>query len=118
VFTVFLNGLEFYGYHGVPAEERVLGHRYKVDLSLQVDGSAPEEDSIHGTVDYGELGIKVLGWATDVQAHTLERLAAILLGKIIEGYPLVQEATIRIAKPLPPAPLIAAEAGVEMTISR
>jgi len=34
---VFLEGLRFYGYHGVNPEERALGQRFVVDVYLAAD---------------------------------------------------------------------------------
>ena len=118
MFTVFLEGLEFYGYHGVPAEERVVGHRYVADLYLEVDGRADTTDHIHDTVDYGAVGVRTLALATDAQAHTLEHLAAHICDNLLADYPMIARVRIRLAKPLPPAPVIAARAGVEVERAR
>jgi 7,8-dihydroneopterin aldolase/epimerase/oxygenase len=118
MFTVFLEGLEFYGYHGVPAEERVLGHRYTADLYLQVDGSADRTDHIQETVDYSKVGARTIELATEAQAHTLEHLAGHICDHLLAEYPMITKLKIRLAKPLPPCPLIAARAGVELERSR
>ena len=34
---IILEGMQFYGYHGVNPEERVLGQRYVVDLTADLD---------------------------------------------------------------------------------
>ena len=56
VYEVLVNGLELTGHHGVTEEERAQGCRLKIDICVEVEGSADETDEIGDTVDYGELG--------------------------------------------------------------
>lgn len=118
MFTVFVRGIEFYGYHGVPAEERVIGHRYRVDIELRVEGSADISDQVSETVDYGEVAQLITQIGTTEKAHTVERLARLMGDRILSNYPLVASLWISVAKPLPPAPVIAELAGVELELER
>ncbi len=118
MYTVFIRGIEFYGYHGVPAEERFIGHRYRVDVELRVEGSADQSDRIAETVDYGAVGQLIAQIGTAEKAHTVERLARIIGEAILTQHPLVASLWISVAKPLPPAPMIAEEAGVELELGR
>jgi len=53
---VFLEGMEFFGYHGMYPEERVLGNRFLVNLELHTDfEDAMLTDRLEGTVDYAQL---------------------------------------------------------------
>lgn len=118
MYTIFIEGLEVYAYHGVPAEERTLGHRYAVDLNLSVEGFADETDKIGDTVDYGLVGAKVCGLMATTHAHTLEHLARTIAESLLADQPLIIEVFIRISKPYPPTPIIASAAGVELTLAR
>lgn len=118
VYRVFLKGLECYAFHGVPAEERVVGHRYTTDIELLVDGDAVEDDEIRHTTDYSEVGKVVRHLVETTQHRTLERLVFTACSQILERFPKVTEARVRISKPLPPMPLIAESAGVEVTLKR
>jgi 7,8-dihydroneopterin aldolase/epimerase/oxygenase len=118
MYTVFVEGLEFYAYHGVPAEEKVLGHRYTADIYVEVDGAAHESDNISETVDYGVLGQEVIAFVSSTQGHTLERLAAKICDHILVQFATVTEVHIKLAKPYPPTPIIAAQAGVELVRKR
>jgi dihydroneopterin aldolase len=118
MYTVFVRGIEFYGYHGVPAEERYIGHRYRVDLELRVEGKADETDLIADTVDYGLAARVVTRVGADETAHTVERLARIMGEKILQEFPTVASLWISVAKPLPPSPIMADEAGVELELAR
>ncbi|MFZ4509220.1 MAG: dihydroneopterin aldolase, partial [Fimbriimonas sp.] len=46
---VFVTGLDVYAFHGVPDAEREVGHRYRADLTLEVDEDASATDQIDGT---------------------------------------------------------------------
>ena len=48
---VFLEGLQFYAYHGVNPEERVQGQRFLVDVALATDlGAAGRSDDLERTI--------------------------------------------------------------------
>ncbi len=118
MYSIFIHGIEFYGFHGVPPEERVVGHRYRVDVDLVVDGMANSSDAIEDTVDYGRLGQLIVQIGTQETVYTVERLAQLIGERILEAAPLAQQAKVRVAKPLPPAPIIAEVAGVELVVNR
>jgi 7,8-dihydroneopterin aldolase/epimerase/oxygenase len=115
---VFVEGLEFYAYHGVPAEERVLGHRYRLDLYMDVDSGAEEHDKISETVDYSQVSERVVASAQSAQAHTLERLSQILANQILDENPRVRHVRLELRKIAPPMPFIADAAGVVLEASR
>lgn len=118
MYTVFVRGLEFYAFHGVPPEERVIGHRYRVDFELEVEGAADATDRVEDTVDYGSAAQLVQRYAQERQVLTVERLAAGIGDELLARFPQIQSARVRLAKLLPPAPVVASEAGVELVRSR
>jgi len=116
--TVYVQGLETYGYHGVPDEEQVVGHRYSINFSLEVPDLESQADSITETVDYGEaseLALSVFGRA---KRRTIERVATDIMDALFDIYPSVSEVTVQVEKLLPPAPIIAGRAGVTVTRCR
>jgi dihydroneopterin aldolase len=113
--TVFVEGLEFYAYHGVSPEERTVGHRYRLDLSMEVDARATVTDDIEDTVNYADAAGRLCALGETTTCHTLERLAELMLSDLMERYPLVTAARIRLAKRMPPAPFIAETVGVELS---
>ena len=49
---IFLNGMRFYGYHGVLAAENDIGQIFVVDITLKVDLSyAGQSDDVKDTVN-------------------------------------------------------------------
>lgn len=118
MFQVFLKGLEVYGYHGVSPEEQAIGHRLVLDVTLDVNGSADQNDSVQATVDYGELASMLSNRITEGRFQTLERLADYLSSAVLASYPLVQRVFISLAKKAPPFREIAELAGVVVTRER
>lgn len=118
MYQVFLKDLEFYAHHGVPAEERVVGHRYVISLTMNVEGGAQESDRVEDTVDYGEVASVIFEVATAKQYQTVERVAQKVAQVLLDRFPLIASLEITLAKRLPPAPMIAESAGVVLTLSR
>lgn len=116
--TLILEGLEFYAYHGVPAEEQVVGHRYSIDLELILNAPAVRTDDVHDTVDYGDLAIWLVSYCQKSQFATLERLAGAAADGLLDRYPRLDALTIRVAKRLPPAPVILGSAAAQISRQR
>jgi 7,8-dihydroneopterin aldolase/epimerase/oxygenase len=118
MFTVFVEGLELYAYHGVPDEEQALGHRYRIDVRLELDGGATTSDDVEETVDYALVAKLAQEYAQSHQFRTVERLAAGLAQLMIERFDIAETVWVRVAKLLPPAPHVVSQTGVEIRRSR
>ncbi len=118
MYTVIIRGLEFYAYHGVPAEERVVGHRFKIDLDLDVEGDTDETDDIVGTVDYGAAAQLIMSVAQGHRYKTVEKLARVIGEKLLQEHLCIKSLEIALTKRLPPAPMIAEEVGVRIRLTR
>jgi len=116
--TLFVTGIEFYGYHGVSDEEQRVGHRYIVDLEMDVNSSSERTDAVEDTVDYGEAALLVVEIGTRDRCRTVERLAQQICDTLLERFPRISEVSVRISKRLPPCPVIAEEAGAELVVMR
>ena len=118
MYAVFVTGLEFYGFHGVSDEEQVIGHRYRIDLEIGIDGLANVTDDVRDTVDYGAISQTVIQIGTSNQYRTVERLAQVIGECLFAQFPSVQTTTISISKPMPPMPFVAEVAGVKLLMNR
>lgn len=118
MYTVLLRGLEFYAHHGLSNEERVIGHRYRVDLEMEVQGGTDVNDDIAETVDYGTAANQVLAMSQGHRYKTVEKLARTIADRLIQEHTCLSSITITLTKRLPPAPVIAEEAGVRLTVTR
>lgn len=51
-----LKGMEFYGYHGVLEEEKIIGQRFLVDVDIHLtDTESMRTDKLSGTINYVEV---------------------------------------------------------------
>ena len=118
MYEVHLSGLEVYAYHGVPDEEQAIGHRYRMDLAMTIDGDSDETDDVMGTVDYGLAGRLAAETLRGTQCRTIERAATLICEALLDRFPLVRRVVCRLEKRLPPADLMADSAGVVLVRSR
>lgn len=116
---IFVEGIEFYGYHGVPDAEQQIGHRYRVDLVVDLDLSvAGRTDDLGHTVSYGDLARLVIQVGTAQRVRLLETLAERLCAAILERFPAIRRVELRLAKRLPPTGTITELAGVRVVRTR
>jgi 7,8-dihydroneopterin aldolase/epimerase/oxygenase len=115
---VDLRGISIYTHHGVSDAEQEVGQRLEFDLSFDVpDCDAVLTDRIEDTVDYSEVCDIVALAATERSYRTLERLAQVIGGRLIERFGC-ESVRVRASKPEPPLPLSIQEVGVEVTQER
>ncbi|ULT57149.1 dihydroneopterin aldolase [Neobacillus drentensis] len=116
---IYVNKMEFYGYHGVFPEENRLGQRFIVDLAVSVDlKKAGITDELKFSVNYGEL-YKVCKEVVEGKPYKLlEAVAEEIAASIIRIFPLVMNVTVKVIKPDPPIPGHYKSVAVEITRSR
>lgn len=86
---IFVNGIEFRGYHGILPEERRTGGRYRVDLAVQWPmDRAIRSDKIADTIDYRALCAIVLRRGTGRRCNLIEKLAAGIADDILNETPV------------------------------
>jgi len=99
-----LEGIEFHGYHGVTEPERILGHRFRVDLSIEMDlEPAGRTDDLGKTIDYMAVVRTILAVGSGESVRLLETLAERMCAAVLEGFPPTAAVWIRVAKIHPPA---------------
>lgn len=116
--SIHIDGLEFYGHHGVSDAEQEIGHRYILDLVLETEEKASRTDEISDTVDYGQVMDIAVTLGVDTQTRTLERLATVICDEILKQHKMVDAIEIYLRKMAPPAPFIVSEVGVHMRRER
>jgi 7,8-dihydroneopterin aldolase/epimerase/oxygenase len=100
--VISLEGLEFFAYNGVSAEEQKIGNRYSIDINIVTDISqAAESDKLRETVDYGDLYALI----RDVMLNKhklLEHIGNSIILKIREKYPDIDQIEVSVSKFNPP----------------
>ncbi len=116
---IYVNQMQFYGYHGVFTEETKLGQRFFVDLMVEVDvKQAGETDNLNYSVHYGELYNLCKEIVEGKPYKLLEAVAEKMATDILAHFPLVSSCTIKVIKPDPPIPGQLQSVAVEITRSR
>ncbi len=96
---ISLKNMVFYGYHGVAEQEKVLGGRYEVDLSLDFDMTAAiKSDHLKDTISYEELYKLVHDVLTKSKFYLVEALAGKIIKEVFLNYN-PDKVLIRIRKP-------------------
>lgn len=116
---IYVNRMEFYGYHGVFEEESRLGQRFIVDLMVEVDlRKAGQTDNLDYSVNYGELYQTCQKLVEGTPYKLIEALAEKIAATVLNDFPLVLSCTIKVIKPDPPIPGHYQSVAVEITRSR
>lgn len=99
---IILQGMQFYGYHGVNPEERVLGQRYVVDLTADLDlRRAGETDRLEDTVSYSHVYRAVRNVMEGEPRNLLESAAQAIAERVLTDFP-VDAVSVTVKKPNPP----------------
>lgn len=111
---VFIEGIQFYGYHGLVEEERRLGQRFLVDVELSMDlRPASGSDDLSASIDYAEVLRLVREIGEREQYRLLEALAERVAAALLERFPAAG-VRVRARKPAPPLPGAFESVGVEI----
>ncbi len=93
-----INNMQFYGHHGVAAEERRVGGRFSIDVEMALDlRPAGTTDSLDKTVDYSAVYDLVCAVQSRREYRLIEALAESIAGEILARFP-VDEVTVRVRK--------------------
>ena len=99
---IVLEGMRFYGFHGVNPEERVLGQEYLVDLAVEMDlAKAGASDRLEDTISYAHIYRAVRDVMEGEPRNLLEAAAQSVADRILAEFP-VNSVAIRVKKPHPP----------------
>lgn len=99
---IVLEGMRFYGFHGVNQEEKSLGQAYLVDLTVELDLREPgRTDRLEDTVNYTRLYRAVRDIMEGESKNLLEAVAQAIATKVLEEFP-VEAVRVRVKKPQPP----------------
>ena len=99
---IVLEGMRFYGFHGVNPEERVLGQEYLVDLAVEMDlTQAGASDRLEDTISYAHIYRAVRDVMEGEPRNLLEAAAQSVADRILSDFP-VDSVSIRVKKPHPP----------------
>lgn len=107
---IVLEGMQFHAFHGVHAEERVMGGKYQVDvyLNFPFEGNA---DQLDRTANY-ETVYRLVAQRMEVPVQLIEHLAELMLADLQQALAAAQ-VKVRVSKFHPPVGGVVARAYVE-----
>lgn len=112
---VFLNGMEFFGRHGVMPEEQVLGQRFVVHVRMEGDfRAAGHSDDLADAVNYASVFNRVRERVEGPPVRLLERLASLIAEDVLSDWPQVVRVSVEVDKPGAPIAGVFATAGVRV----
>ncbi|HJO59421.1 MAG: dihydroneopterin aldolase [SAR202 cluster bacterium] len=96
---IILKGMIFYGYHGVNPEERLIGQKFVVDVTVECSLLQPSlSDMVCDTVSYSDLFKTVKSIVEGPPHNLLESVAKNISDSIILGYD-IESISVTIKKP-------------------
>ncbi|MEO1652050.1 MAG: dihydroneopterin aldolase [Bacteroidota bacterium] len=99
---ISLEGMEFFAYHGFYKEERKIGNKFNVDLTIWTDlEEAAQKDKLSATIDYESL-YKMIQQVMVRPSKLLEHIAQQIIQEIYENYPFIEAVEVSVAKYNPP----------------
>lgn len=102
---IYLNQLQFYGFHGLMPEEKRLGQRFLVDVILYTDlRKAGQTDDMLDSIHYGEAYEMVKRIVEGESKNLIEAVAEDIANTLLSGFNLLNACTVKVIKPDPPIP--------------
>ncbi len=100
---IYVNQMEFYGYHGVLPEENVLGQRFFVDIIAEAElRKAGITDELEQSVSYVDL-FEICKMVVEGEpCKLIETLAEQISAQILNQLNKIKAVTVKVTKPDPP----------------
>lgn len=115
---ILLEHLRFHAFHGVMAQERVVGNDYDLSLRIGYDVSAAMlSDDVDDTLNYAEV-YSLLEQEMQVPSALLERVAYRIADRLMRRFPAISSVQINLVKLNPPMGADSDGAGVSMTFNK
>lgn len=116
---IFVNGMQFYGYHGVLPEENKLGQRFIVDLTVCLNlKRAGQTDDLSYSINYAELYTLCKEVVEGEASQLIEAVAEKIADALLINYKDINNCTIKITKPDPPIAGHLESVAIEISRSR
>lgn len=115
--SVLLKDLQFFAFHGLYEEEKVLGNDFLVNLEI---GYRPKQfpvQHIEDTIDYAAV-YQLVKRRMNIPTPLLETLMSDIAREILAQFSLSDSVTITIEKMRPPVPQFTGSLGVSLTLNR
>lgn len=100
---IILKGMCFYGYHGVSKAERKTGHKFFMDIEMNLGLSdAGKTDKLVKTIDYPQVYSLVKEIQSKRKYHLMEALAEDIASAVLNKFDKLNEVVVKVRKPQVP----------------
>lgn len=100
--SIELRSMNFYAYHGVAQQERVVGNNFVVDLIITAPlEAAVKSDNLDDTINYATV-YEVVKREMMIPSKLIEYAAGRILKALKERFPAITDVEIRLSKLNPP----------------
>lgn len=100
--TIELENMEFRASHGCYDLEKIVGNRFLVDVSLDVEaGSAAEKDELSESVNYLTV-YETVREQMGIPSNILENVAKRIIDAVYAKFPECLKVTVKVSKLAPP----------------
>jgi len=98
-----IENMEFYAYHGHYKEERVVGNRFLLDITLKTDLTpAANSDNIEDALNYQIVYQLIKDEMQKHKSHLLEHIGKRIIARLKSEFSNIDELTLKISKINPP----------------
>lgn len=99
---IMIENMEFYSFHGHFKEERIVGNKFLVDLSIETDMKvASESDNLKDAVNY-QRAYEIVKLQMDRKSYLLEHIAGRIIDAIYSEMTGISKITVKVSKMNPP----------------
>lgn len=110
-----IENMEFYSFHGHFREERIVGNKFLVNLTIESDMSLPaSSDNLKDAVNY-QHAYEIVKQQMDIKSYLLENIAGRILDALFTEMKGIKSATVKVSKLNPPMGGKIASVSVTMT---
>jgi 7,8-dihydroneopterin aldolase/epimerase/oxygenase len=97
-----IENMEFYSFHGHFKEERIVGNKFRVDLTIETDLGLPSaSDNLKDAVNYQRV-YEIIKSQMETKSHLLEHIASRILNAIYAEMDGIEKITVKVSKLNPP----------------
>ena len=97
-----IENMEFYAFHGHFKEERIVGNKFLVDLTIETDMKLPaESDNLKDAVNYQRV-YEIVKDQMELKSHLLEHIASRIIDSIYSELKGIEKITVKVSKMNPP----------------
>lgn len=102
---IILEGMQFYGYHGLFPEEKRIGQRFNVDLELFADThKAGQTDDMNDSIHYGHAYDIVKEIVEQRIVNLIETVAEQIAAALLDHFEGLHACRVKVIKPDAPIP--------------